>query len=165
MWAFLSGLLLLAGAHFSATRYTLKLAREAEAGGGGERCKIRIVRTRRHQESSDAAADRTRRSRLLARPLVLRPLSFGRWISGGFGTFLGVIQIFVGIALVAVACPVPLAFRAQAHALEPAQQARPHLPAYRSRSGRSLRYSRLGVVAYVAAGQFAIHLVDSRILN
>jgi uncharacterized BrkB/YihY/UPF0761 family membrane protein len=31
MWAFLSGLLLLAGAHFSATRYTLKLARNAEA--------------------------------------------------------------------------------------------------------------------------------------
>ena len=31
MWAFLSGLLLLAGAHFSATRYTLRLAREARA--------------------------------------------------------------------------------------------------------------------------------------
>ena len=31
MWAFLTGLLLLAGAHFSATRYTLKLARQAEA--------------------------------------------------------------------------------------------------------------------------------------
>ncbi|WP_332308601.1 tRNA epoxyqueuosine(34) reductase QueG [Granulicella tundricola] len=31
MWAFLSGLMLLAGAHFSATRYTLRLAREAEA--------------------------------------------------------------------------------------------------------------------------------------
>jgi membrane protein len=30
MWAFLSGLLLLAGAHFSATRYTLRLARQAE---------------------------------------------------------------------------------------------------------------------------------------
>jgi YihY family inner membrane protein len=30
MWAFLSGLLLLAGAHFSATRYTLRLAREAD---------------------------------------------------------------------------------------------------------------------------------------
>jgi membrane protein len=30
MWAFLSGLLLLAGAHFSATRYTLRLAREAK---------------------------------------------------------------------------------------------------------------------------------------
>jgi len=33
MWAFLSGLLLLAGAHFSATRYTLSLAREAEREG------------------------------------------------------------------------------------------------------------------------------------
>jgi YihY family inner membrane protein len=31
MWAFLTGLLLLAGAHFSATRYTLKLAGQAEA--------------------------------------------------------------------------------------------------------------------------------------
>jgi membrane protein len=30
IWAFLSGLLLLAGAHFSATRYTLHLARQAE---------------------------------------------------------------------------------------------------------------------------------------
>lgn len=30
MWAFFSGLLLLAGAHFSATSYTIKLAREAE---------------------------------------------------------------------------------------------------------------------------------------
>lgn len=36
MWAFLSGLLLLAGAHFSATRYTRKLAREAESGKGPE---------------------------------------------------------------------------------------------------------------------------------
>ncbi|WP_317891087.1 YihY/virulence factor BrkB family protein [Edaphobacter bradus] len=30
MWAFLSGLLLLAGAHFSATRYTLRMARQSE---------------------------------------------------------------------------------------------------------------------------------------
>ncbi len=30
MWAFLTGLLLLAGAHFSATRYSLRLARESE---------------------------------------------------------------------------------------------------------------------------------------
>src|SRR6266436_1436883 len=39
MWAFLSGLLLLAGAHFSATRYTLELARQAkaeEAAGNGK---------------------------------------------------------------------------------------------------------------------------------
>jgi membrane protein len=34
MWAFLSGLLLLAGAHFSATRYTLRLARESEMEEG-----------------------------------------------------------------------------------------------------------------------------------
>lgn len=33
MWAFLTGLLLLAGAHFSATRYTLALARQAEQEG------------------------------------------------------------------------------------------------------------------------------------
>jgi membrane protein len=39
MWAFLSGLLLLAGAHFSASRYTLNLARQAEkeeAAGNGK---------------------------------------------------------------------------------------------------------------------------------
>lgn len=29
VWAFLSGLILLAGAHFSATRYTLRLARQS----------------------------------------------------------------------------------------------------------------------------------------
>ena len=33
MWAFLSGLLLLGGAHFSATRYALRTAREAEGEG------------------------------------------------------------------------------------------------------------------------------------
>jgi hypothetical protein len=31
MWAFLSGLLVLAGAHVSATRYALRLARNAKA--------------------------------------------------------------------------------------------------------------------------------------
>jgi uncharacterized BrkB/YihY/UPF0761 family membrane protein len=33
MWAFLSGLLLLAGAHFSANRYALREARAAEDAG------------------------------------------------------------------------------------------------------------------------------------
>ncbi len=33
-------------------------------------------------------------------------LFLGRWIPGGFGTFLGVLQIFVGIALVSVAIPL-----------------------------------------------------------
>lgn len=36
MWAFLSGLLLLAGAHFSATRYALRVARESEEAKPGE---------------------------------------------------------------------------------------------------------------------------------
>jgi YihY family inner membrane protein len=36
MWAFLSGLLLLAGAHFSATRYTLRLARQAKLEESGD---------------------------------------------------------------------------------------------------------------------------------
>jgi membrane protein len=36
MWAFLSGLLLLAGAHFSATRYALKLARQADQEKAGK---------------------------------------------------------------------------------------------------------------------------------
>ncbi len=31
MWAFISGLILLAGAHFSATRYSLQVARQAAA--------------------------------------------------------------------------------------------------------------------------------------
>ena len=29
-----------------------------------------------------------------------------RWIPGGFGTFLGIMQLFVGLALVAVAVPL-----------------------------------------------------------
>jgi uncharacterized BrkB/YihY/UPF0761 family membrane protein len=31
MWAFFSGLLMLAGAHYSASRHALRLAREADA--------------------------------------------------------------------------------------------------------------------------------------
>jgi phosphoserine phosphatase RsbU/P len=87
-----------------------------------------------------------------------------RWIPGGFGTFLGVVQIFVGIALVAVGIPFLWRF-------------------VRKRMLWSLRNKLVltylliglapvvlfvtlaGVLAYVAAGQFAIHLVDSRILN
>jgi membrane protein len=41
MWAFLSGLLLLAGAHFSATRYTLGLARQAEQQKAAEQEKVK----------------------------------------------------------------------------------------------------------------------------
>jgi len=41
MWAFLSGLLLLAGAHFSATRYTLRLAREAESESAADASRVK----------------------------------------------------------------------------------------------------------------------------
>jgi membrane protein len=46
MWAFLSGLLLLAGAHFSATRYTLKLARKAEAEAALAVVSTKVVSTK-----------------------------------------------------------------------------------------------------------------------
>ena len=85
-----------------------------------------------------------------------------RWIPGGFGTFLGVLQFFVGIALISVA--VPLTW----------QLVRKHL-LWSLRSKLVLTYlliglapvilfvTLVGVLAYVAAGQFAIHLTDSRL--
>jgi phosphoserine phosphatase RsbU/P len=84
------------------------------------------------------------------------------WIPGGFGTFLGVLQLFVGLALVSVA--VPLAW----------QLIRKHL-LWSLRNKLVLTYLLIGlapvvlfvtlvsVLAYVAAGQFAIHLTDSRL--
>src|SRR6202034_2748346 len=41
IWAFLSGLLLLAGAHFSATRYALRLARQSEQEKAAEQEKAK----------------------------------------------------------------------------------------------------------------------------
>ncbi|MBB5337886.1 PP2C family protein-serine/threonine phosphatase [Tunturiibacter gelidoferens] len=85
-----------------------------------------------------------------------------RWISGGFGTFLGVLQFFVGIALVCVAIPLTW------------QMVRKHL-LWSLRNKLVLTYLLIGlapvvlfltlvaVLAYVAAGQFAIHLTDSRL--
>ncbi|WP_158944923.1 PP2C family protein-serine/threonine phosphatase [Granulicella sp. S190] len=85
-----------------------------------------------------------------------------RWISGGFGTFLGVLQFFVGIALISVAIPLTL------------QLVRKHL-LWSLRNKLVLTYlligvapvvlfvTLVGVLSYVAAGQFAIHLTDSRL--
>jgi phosphoserine phosphatase RsbU/P len=82
--------------------------------------------------------------------------------SGGFGTFLGVLQFFVGIALVSVAIPLTW------------QLVRKHL-LWSLRNKLVLTYlliglapvilflTLVGVLAYVAAGQFAIHLTDSRL--
>jgi phosphoserine phosphatase RsbU/P len=85
-----------------------------------------------------------------------------RFISGGFGTFLAVMQFFVGVALIAVA--LPLAW----------QLIRKHM-LWSLRNKLVLTYLLIGlapavlfftlvsVFAYVAAGQFAIHLADSRL--
>ena len=89
-------------------------------------------------------------------------LFLGRMIPGGFGTFLGILQIFVGIALVCVV--LPLLWRL----------VRKHM-LWSLRNKLVLTYLLIGlapvvlfltlvsVMAYIAAGQFAIHLADSRL--
>ncbi|HEX3374739.1 MAG TPA: SpoIIE family protein phosphatase [Edaphobacter sp.] len=89
-------------------------------------------------------------------------LFFARQIPGGFGTFFSILQIFVGIALAAVA--FPLIWRL----------VRQHM-LWSLRNKLVLTYLLIGlapvvlfvtlvlVVAYIAAGQFAIHLADTRL--
>lgn len=89
-------------------------------------------------------------------------LLFLRQISGGWGTFFSVMQIFAGLALVAVA--LPLAW----------QLVRKHM-LWSLRNKLVLTYLLIGLApvvlfvtlvsisAYIAAGQFAIHLADSRL--
>jgi sigma-B regulation protein RsbU (phosphoserine phosphatase) len=89
-------------------------------------------------------------------------LFLARRIPGAFGTFFGILQIFVGIALVSVA--LPLLWRA----------VRKHM-LWSLRNKLVLTYLLIGlapvvlfvtlvsVMAYIAAGQFAIHLADSRL--
>src|SRR6266481_587114 len=85
-----------------------------------------------------------------------------RQIPGGFGTFFGFLQFFVGIALVSVA--LPLLWRL----------VRKHM-LWSLRNKLVLTYLLIGlapvvlfvtlvsVMAYIAAGQFAIHLADTRL--
>jgi phosphoserine phosphatase RsbU/P len=88
---------------------------------------------------------------------------FGRrWIPGGLGEFLGVLQVFVGIALVSVA--LPLVWRLVRERM-----------LWSLRNKLILTYLLIGlapailfvtlvfITAYIAAGQFAIHLTDSRL--
>src|SRR5882757_3305036 len=89
-------------------------------------------------------------------------LFFARQIPGGFGTFFSILQIFVGIALAAVG--FPLIWRL----------VRKHM-LWSLRNKLVLTYLLIGlapvvlfvtlvsVMAYIAAGQFAIHLADSRL--
>jgi len=83
-------------------------------------------------------------------------------VLGALGTFFGMMEIFAGVALVAVA--VPLAW----------QQVRKHM-LWSLRNKLVLTYLLIGLApvvlfvtlvlisAYIAAGQFAIHLADSRL--
>jgi sigma-B regulation protein RsbU (phosphoserine phosphatase) len=89
-------------------------------------------------------------------------LFVGHWVPGKFGTFLGILQILVGIALVSVA--LPFIWRLIRKNM-----------LWSLRNKLVLTYLLIGVapvvlfvtlvsvLAYVAAGQFAIHLADSRI--
>ena len=90
-------------------------------------------------------------------------LFVGQWVPGGFGTFLRILQILVGIALVCLALPL-LVRLVRKHML------------WSLRNKLSLTYLLMGlapvillvtlaaIFAYVAAGQFAIHLADTRLL-
>ena len=89
-------------------------------------------------------------------------LFLARQLPGRFGTFFGILQIFVGIALVCVV--LPLLWRL----------VRKHM-LWSLRNKLVLTYLLIGlapvvlfvtlvsVMAYIAAGQFAIHLADSRL--
>ncbi|MEO6816256.1 MAG: PP2C family protein-serine/threonine phosphatase [Edaphobacter sp.] len=85
-----------------------------------------------------------------------------RLLPGGWGTFFNVTEIFVGVALVSVA--VPLVFQTVRRRM-----------LWSLRNKLVLTYLLIGLApvvlvvtlglisAYIAAGQFAIHLVDSRL--
>jgi sigma-B regulation protein RsbU (phosphoserine phosphatase) len=85
------------------------------------------------------------------------------WIPGGFGTFLGILQFFVGIALVCVA--LPLLWRlVRKHMLWSLRNKLVLTYLLIGLAPVVLFVTLTGVFAYVAAGQFAIHLADSRLL-
>jgi phosphoserine phosphatase RsbU/P len=91
-------------------------------------------------------------------------LFLGRRLPGAIGTFLAFMQFFVGLTLICVA--LPLAWRL----------IRKHM-LWSLRNKLVLTYLLIGlapvvlfvtlvtVMAYIAAGQFAIHLADSRLLT
>jgi sigma-B regulation protein RsbU (phosphoserine phosphatase) len=89
-------------------------------------------------------------------------LFLGRYVSGGFGTFLGVLQIFVGIALVSVA--IPLLWRlVRKHMLWSLRNKLALTYLLISLTPVVLLLILAAIFAYVAAGQFSIHLAESRL--
>jgi sigma-B regulation protein RsbU (phosphoserine phosphatase) len=90
-------------------------------------------------------------------------LFLGRLVPGGFGTFLGILQFFVGIALVFVA--LPLLWRlVRKHMLWSLRNKLVLTYLLIGLAPVVLFLTLVGIFAYVAAGQFAIHLADSRLL-
>jgi sigma-B regulation protein RsbU (phosphoserine phosphatase) len=85
------------------------------------------------------------------------------WIPGRFGAFLGVLQFFVGIALVSVA--LPLLWRlVRKHMLWSLRNKLALTYLLISLTPVVLLVTLAAIFAYVAAGQFAIHLADTRLL-
>ena len=85
-----------------------------------------------------------------------------RWLPGGWGTFFSIVQIFVGVALVIVA--IPLALRVVRQRM-----------LWSLRNKLVVTYLLIGLApavlivtlvlisSYIAAGQFEIHLADTRL--
>jgi phosphoserine phosphatase RsbU/P len=90
-------------------------------------------------------------------------LFVGHWVPGGFGTFLGILQFFVGIALVCVALPL-LARLVRKHMLWSLRNKLALTYLLMALAPVVLLLTLAGIFAYVAAGQFAIHLADTRLL-
>jgi sigma-B regulation protein RsbU (phosphoserine phosphatase) len=86
-----------------------------------------------------------------------------RWIPGGFGTFLFILQFFVGIALVFVAVPLIWGL-VRKHMLWSLRNKLALTYLLIALTPVVLLVTLAGIFAYVAAGQFAIHLADSRLL-
>src|SRR6201996_3200434 len=90
-------------------------------------------------------------------------LFLGHWVPGGFGTFLGILQVFVGIALVCLA--LPLLWRlVRKHMLWSLRNKLVLTYLLIGLAPVLLFLTLAGIFAYVAAGQFAIHLADTRLL-
>jgi len=90
-------------------------------------------------------------------------LFLARQIPGGFGTFFGFLQFFVGIALVSVV--LPLLWRlVRKHMLWSLRNKLALTYLLMALAPVVLLLTLAGIFAYVAAGQFAIHLADSRLL-
>ena len=179
MWAFLSGLLLLAGAHFSATRYALSVARQEERSERDNRAQAPRSRMRPMQKTNPSGvrqgtpASPKQPARWRRRPptgvagaVFWLALGFGllwllRLAPSGGRALLGWMQLLVGLALISLA--VPLAWRlVHQHLL------------WSLRNKLILTYLLIGLApavlfvtlaaisAYIAAGQFSIHLADTR---